>query len=235
MASKIHEIASASKSVTVSFDPRAKDVDECGKYIESPWLELLCDSLTFELRNLAVGSDEHFAHSLQSDNAASGKVDDGFERVYLVPGPHLAGGEGSLPILRSMMALAASLPAFLPDIHSFYWPPARSEIEKAQFTLAIDRWLSGGTFPVPELVSLEHRPDNTLKTRGLAFITGQELELEASVSIGPDSAARLAGRLISQLVLQGAVECPDRMIGPDGHPLNLEISASKGAVIVRRG
>ena len=117
-ASVIEKIISKHKHVSVSHDPSDSASTARGAD-DGDWLELLCEGLTFDLVGLApcahatLAQLSHFI-DISDPNAISAS-----EAVVLNPGPHLAGGEASLPIVRTLMALGATLGSALPDLLAF--------------------------------------------------------------------------------------------------------------------
>ncbi|MFZ1742624.1 MAG: hypothetical protein WAT93_07210 [Pontixanthobacter sp.] len=232
-AAEIHEICAASASLSVSHNPHDGDAESGKKSAE--WLEILCDGLTFELSGLGHGE----CRVLEEFDAASGTIPDSIpassQAVLLAPGPHLSGGESSMPIVRTMMALAASFAELLPALSGFYWPPAHYVSGKTNFTRKVDNWLAGGPFPVPELISCQFDARGSLRSQGLAHFTGQELVLEPAISADRNAALQLAARLLGQILLQGRIEAADSITGPDGNPLGIDLSPDRTEILVRRG
>ena len=168
------------------------------------WLELLTTGLTFDLSGLAPGTPAEpfvFAHryGLGSDQDTATA-----ETITLALGPHLAGAEGLLPVVRAAAGLATALAA-LPGILAIGWRPARALSGTAHFTSSVGTWLAGGAFPALGLTALYRSPDGAMTSEGLALLTGQELRLEPAVDSQPAGDARLAVRLIDRLVALGPV------------------------------
>jgi len=142
------------------------------------------------------------------------------EAVSLVPGPHLAGGEHLLPVVRSQMALAIELCA-LPGLAAIGWGPALSASSAEHFSSSVARWLEGGVFPGFGLTALREVPGGGLQSTGLAFFTGQELAIPAELARDKPAAARLALRLIHELVGAGGLAQREEITGLDGEALVL--------------
>lgn len=195
------------------------------------WLELLINGLAFDLSGLGGGHPaEAFAvrHTFGIEDAQPGEL----ETVALGAGPHLAGGEAMLPIVRSQLALALQL-AQLPGLVAVGWAPARTRMAGDYFAAIVSAWLEGGAFPALGLTALVPSLDGGLQSEGLTFFTRQELRIEPDLAEDRVHATKLAVRLINQLVGQEAVDRRFEFIGPDGALLLLEPSANGRFVRVR--
>ncbi|SHN49373.1 hypothetical protein SAMN02745193_00325 [Erythrobacter sanguineus] len=198
------------------------------------WVELLRDGLTFDLHGLAPGAacgTPDIAHRFDLATTPDG---DCFESLVIAPGPHLAGGGRSVPVLRAMLALARDLSLHFPDLAAVYWGPSRSAIGRRFFESVITAWLDGGAFPALGLTAFEESDDGALQSVGLAFWIGQELRIEPPLSIDKVAATRLGVRLINQLVIVGGIGESERIIAPDGTRLVMQASRNSRFVRVRR-
>ena len=148
-----------------------------------------------------------------------------FEAITLRPGAHLAGGGNLLPVVRSMVDVAAALVA-LPEVQAVVWHPARSGMAPAYFAQVVGKWLEGGPFPALGLTALAREVDGGLRSEGLAFFTGQELRIEPVRDESPAQAAKIAIRLINTLVTIPPVFAPCEFTGPGGERLNAEPSGN---------
>ncbi len=203
------------------------------------WLELLCGGMTFELTGLGPGPASDLPPSTNNLGLDPAILSSPLEAVGLHPGPHLAGGEGLLPVVRTTAAIGAVL-ASLPGVRAVCWHAARSWVGGAYFIHAIDEWLGGGAFPALGMTALVRGDDGSFTSEGLALLIGQEVRVEpgtarktasrkgvdrsgAQGSAGGEAAsARLALRAIHSLVLSGAIDAPTHLTGPDGEPLRAE-------------
>ncbi|MEO0031616.1 MAG: hypothetical protein RIS94_1374 [Pseudomonadota bacterium] len=168
------------------------------------WVEVLRDGLTFDLGGLAPAAGampEAAAHliGLPRDYA-----EQGLAAVSIAPGPHLAGAENLLPVVRVMAALVAELAA-LPDVRAVAWLPARLAVSAAWFAEAVGVWLTGGPFPVLALTALA-RSGSTFRSEGLGFFIGQEFELVGRDGVLREIDSRIAVRLTDWLVAHGRVD-----------------------------
>ncbi len=112
------------------------------------WLELVRNGLAFDLRGLAPGEPEYFRPELHPGRLGNppGALHTKSESLILVPGPHLAGGESMLPVIRSQMALGLHL-SRLPGVTAIGWAKAGTLSDPRHFAKAIDEWLRGGAYP----------------------------------------------------------------------------------------
>jgi hypothetical protein len=228
-AAAVRALAESTGAFSVSHDPRSDNGSGEG---EGNWLELLINGLTFDLRGLAGGAAADMPalrHRFGIEEAP-----DAVEAVWLTVGPHLAGGESMMPIVRSQLALALRLAA-LPRLAAVAWTPAKSAMAVNYFTPLISAWLEGGPFPALGLTAFTLAVDGGLQSEGLAFLIGQELRLEPELTEDGVAATKLAVRLVNELVEYGAVTERFEMTGPDGAPLVLEPSANNTFVRVRAG
>jgi hypothetical protein len=193
------------------------------------WLELLTNGLTFDLQRLAP-SEPRAIPGFMNLFDLPGAFDTGTcEAVTLEPGPHLSGGPNLLPVTRSQMALGVELCA-LPGIAAVGWNPARSLSSPAHFTSSVTRWLEGGVFPGLGLTALAEQAGGGLRSEGLAFFTGQDIAIGPEVAKDKAGTARLALRLIHEMVEAGGIAAPEHVTGPEGEVLLLE-PIDKGQVV----
>ncbi|TMM49786.1 hypothetical protein [Qipengyuania marisflavi] len=169
------------------------------------WLELLVDGLTFDLLGLAPGPaldtpaiSHLFSVPTDLDLGA-------MDAIGLFPGPHLCGGANSLPVVRTMLALASDMAEALGAVRAVVWSPASSAIAPAFFRKIVASWLRGGPFPAMGVVSYAVDGEGGLQSEGLAFFNGQELALSPALSDDRIAATRLAARLVHELVASGAI------------------------------
>lgn len=193
------------------------------------WAELLIAGLTFDCHGLAPGPAAALPPATSPIGLASLPAG---EAIVLAPGPHLAGARPSLPVVRGLVALGVQLCA-LPGVAAVCWHPAESWIEPGYFVRTAQAWLDGGAFPAPGLIALRRGEGGGMGTHGLGFFTGQELQFGPGEPADPAALARLAVRLVNQLVLAGPVLGPLVLTGPDGAPVHLLPAANRAVVTVR--
>lgn len=198
------------------------------------WLELLRDGLTFDLSGLAPGPASAFpalAHRFDLPALPSPQA---YEAMVLRPGPHLAEGSGSLPVMRELLALGCDMVRQFADVEAVGWSPAGAAIGRRYFESVTSAWLDGGPFPALGLTAFTATADHALESVGLAFWIGQELRIEPPLGADRVAATRLGIRLVNHLVLAGGLSEDDRIIAPDGSRLVLRPSRSRALISVWR-
>lgn len=198
------------------------------------WLELLRDGLTFDLRGLAPGPCPGVPPITHRFDFAPGGGEDALEALAVLPGPHLAGGERSMPVLKAMLGLARDLTQHFPDLVAIHWAPSHSAIGRRFFESVITAWLDGGAFPALGLTAFEEAPDGALQSVGLGLWIGQEVRIEPPLTNDKIAATRLGVRLINQLVIVGGLDESERIIAPDGTRLVMQTSRNSQFIRVRR-
>lgn len=186
--------------------------------------ELLAHGLTFDCTSLAPGGGDNQPPAgppVGLRSMPAGEV------VSLAPGAHLAGGAGLIPVLRMLAGLGARL-ACLPGIAAVVWSPAGSWVAPDLFRRFVSEWLSGGAFPGLALTALEQEANGAMVSRGLGLLTGQELRIEPDKRLTTAAMARLAVRLIHELVQTGPLREERDFIGPAGEHL-LAVPVRDGA------
>jgi hypothetical protein len=195
------------------------------------WIELLSMGLTFDCSGLAPAAAHGLPPRMQTFGLEPGDADRELEAIELAPGPHLAGGERLMPLVRGMVGLAAQLAA-LEGVVAVCWHPAGSWMEPGYFRRTVGEWLRGGAFPALGLTSLERLSDGVMTSRGLAYLTGQELRLRPKAGASAADAARLAVRLIDELVYSGPLRERAQYSGPQGEDLIAVPDEDGGLVMV---
>lgn len=107
------------------------------------WIELLRDGLTFDLRGMMPGRAcpaPHAEHLFDLEEAPALSTCEG---MRIVPGPHLAGGERTAPVIRGMIALARDLVHHFDSLVAVVWPPAKKRDRAALLRIDLHR-LAGG-------------------------------------------------------------------------------------------
>lgn len=185
--------AARSGDFTVSHAPPASE----------GWAEVLRDGLTFDLRGLSGGAPlaaPAMEHRLGLGTAELGEL----SALQICPGPHLAGAQRLLPVIRVAAALAISL-AEIGRPRAVCWVPARNAVVPELFVRAVKPWLEGGPFPAMALTSLRRQADGAIESDGLKFMIGQEFLLEGGGAGSTEHLARVAVRLVDWLVAHGPV------------------------------
>lgn len=190
-------------------------------------LELVAHGLTFDLFGLAPGSPAELPdgrHQFDLPNMNDLRAER-LEAITIVPGPHLKGGEATLPVARTTCWLAAQF-ADLPSLRAISWHAAGTWLSPAYFASSVTHWLEGGPFPGLGLTALKSTPDGGLQSDGLSFFIKQELRIEPELVEDNMAGTRLAARLIDYLVGQGRVKGPTDLQLPSGQKLFLEPSGN---------
>ena len=198
-------------------------------------VELLRDGMTYDLVGATPGAGFAIPASRHRLGVASGVVEEQCEALSLQPGPHLASGAHTLPVVRTMMSVATLIVPQLSDLQAVAWPSAGTLIGPDFFISSMTAWISGGAFPALGLTAFAADADRGLRSEGLAFFTGQELRLEPGFAEDHTAGVRLGIRLVNHLVGPGRVLETEAIIGPEGERLTLDPDAAASLVSVRRG
>ncbi|MCZ8369604.1 MAG: hypothetical protein O9293_06480 [Porphyrobacter sp.] len=198
------------------------------------WLELLRDGLTFDLVGIAPGPAATFPQvSHRFDLPVLPDAQD-YEALTLRPGPHIASAGSSMPLTRSLLALASDFVRQFDDLAAVVWRPAESAIGRRFFESATSAWLDGGPFPALGLTAFVQTADGALESVGLSFWIGQELRIEPPLCADRVAATRLGIRLVNHLVLAGGLSQDDRIAAADGTRLALRPSRNRALISVWR-
>jgi hypothetical protein len=196
------------------------------------WIELLSLGLSFDCLGLAPVEPVSLPPQLQLFGLDPKIAARRLEAIELAPGPHLAGGERLMPLVRGLVGLGTQLAA-LEGVEAVCWRPAGSWMESGYFRRVAGEWLRGGAFPALGLTTLSRGEDGAMKSRGLAFLTGQEILLTPKPNASAADAARLAVRLIDELVYAGPLREQAQYSGPQGEDLIAEPDESGELVRVQ--
>lgn len=190
---EIASLAARSEEFSVSHDPGAEG-----------WVELLRDGLTFDLEGLAPGKSAPLPSMPRRYDLPNLRQDPPADALILRPGPHLAGAERLLPVVRTIAAVAMAL-SDLPGVAAVGWLPSKSLCSPAWFRAGVTAWLEGGPFPSLALAGIERDADGALRSHGLEFIAGQDFLLAPAAGVRPEEFGRVAVRLADWLVAHGRV------------------------------
>lgn len=149
------------------------------------------------------------------------------ELIVLQPGPHLIDGAGLLPVVRVLAGLGLAL-CTLPGVRAVCWGPAGTCMAPDYYQRIVAGWLAGGAFPALGLTMLNRTAGGVMESRGLAFLTGQELRFEPGPDVSAQHAGQIAVRLIHLLAEHGPVLAAQDLAGPVGELLH---AAPEGAVL----
>ena len=227
--SRLREAVAQVDDLTISREAALSDS------AETEWAELVFGGLTFDVLGLSPGMDTQFPQPRHV--AGELRIEDmsGVKGIFIQAGPHLAGSENALSIMKALCQVAAALGKRLAGLEAYLWPAANSLIAPELFRGSIERWVKVGVFPTPGLIVCRNEIDGALLSEGLAFFTGQELRLEPDLIDDPDIAVRLAARLVGMLVQRSKLTKAEEVIGPDGNMLRLKPSKNGRYIRVWRG
>ena len=198
------------------------------------WLEILASGLACDLVGLAPAQGSRppaaqFCFGLSREDA-----DAPCEAITLLPGPHLQGGGAAMmPVVRTMAGLIASFALHFPA-QAVCWHPANTWMEPKYFARTVANWLSGGVFPALGLTAIEQVGEHGVRSCGLSFFTGQEVEVESRGESSSAELVKLAIRVIDYLVSEGPLEAAMELQGPAGEKLIAEPSRDSRLVRVWR-
>lgn len=207
----------------VSHDP----AESQAVVVSSDWLEVLVDGLTFDLLGLAPGRSLIMPEALHCFGL-SGASMAGCGAVGIAPGPHFTGAANAMPVVRTLLRLGAALAPQWGECIGAVWHPAGCLIRRDIFVSLIAGWLAGGPFPALGLTAVTERPGRRLGSDGLAFFTGQELVLDAALSVDRPSATRLLTRLVDHVVGRPPLSGEEVVVLDEGSQLRL---ASRGPLV----
>lgn len=167
--------------------------------VDSNWLELLADGLSFDLLGLAPGPaiaspEIEYLFNCEVDTEGKG------EAIGLFPGPHIAAGANAMPVVRTLLGLGLALMQSLEGIRAVCWTPARSAIAPGFFSRTTESWLAGGPFPALGMLGMRFDPSGSLVSEGLGFFIGFELAIAPALCVDRTAATRLAVRIVQELV-----------------------------------
>lgn len=194
--------------------------------VRQGWLELLALGLTFDCAGLAPAAAAKAPPPgplLGLDIRPQG------EAISLRPGPHFAEGRALLPVVRTVAGLGARL-STLPGLLAVCWRPARSWMAPGYYQKIVGNWLAGGPFPALGLTTLHRQADDVMVTHGLDYFIGQELRFEPGHGREPAAIARIAVRLMNELIQSGPLRQAEQLVGPGGEAVRIE-PRSDGAMV----
>lgn len=196
------------------------------------WAELIWNGLSYRLLGIAPGTGAVAA--LPPGTDVHGNSIALMEAVDIVAGPHLAGAENSIPIVKALWNMVGGLVETLPHCEMIVWQHSSVALVPQIFREMAADWESKLLHPISGLVQFADEIDLGMKTRGLAFFTGQELRIEPELTNDRDWARRLGMRLADTLIARGNLSEVEEFTGPDGSRLRLTPSQNGKFVRVWR-
>lgn len=200
---------------------------------EPGWLELLAGGLTFDLRGLAPGAPAPLPIAGHRYGLIGDFDEATLEVLSLAPGAHIAAGGALMPVVRTLVRVAAALVMELP-VMAVCWEPAQAWMDPKYFSRIMFSWLSGGSFPALGLTALRHRADGAVESTGLGFFIGQELCLARREGEAAAETMKLAARMIDRLVALGGLDRPEAFSTHEGETLRVQPSADGRRIEVQR-
>lgn len=189
------------------------------------WAEVLSNGLAFDLLGLRDGQAIPAPDITSTVGFA---LPDPAQSRWLkvAPGPHLAGAERLLPVIRVISMLLMELAKVGPAT-AIAWLPARLIVKTEVFARAVLPWLEGGAFPAPAFVAMHRETDGSLRTEGLNFLIGQEFLLRPGASGDLKQLPFVALRLVDWLVANGPVMESARAVLAGTGAVSLEAQGSE--------
>lgn len=141
----------------------------------------------------------------------------GYERVFCLAEPssansmlsigldaNLAGGEKTAPIAAALLEIGGYLVQHLAP-SMIAWTPGKIATDPAYFSEAVTDYVNGGAFPALAVVHFAFSDANdAVRTTGLTWFSGQELELKGD-GLSKADLARRAVRLIHDIAVNGPI------------------------------
>ena len=189
------------------------------------WLELLSLGLTFDLEGLAPGE----AVLPPQCERLLGLADDFDPSIYgairLQPASHIRAGRALLPIVRVMIGIAAELTR-LDNVKAVIWEPSACAIRPQSFSSLGKSWLKGSAFPVGGLIVIETIDGNRVRSKGLRWFAGHEVEIASSKAGDLPVLSRLLGKVIERITEQGAAPSLGFLAGLELEAIGLPVPGS---------
>lgn len=195
-------------------------------------LELLISGLTFDLCGLRPGAGMSVPPERHRYGTIADHENHKLEAITLIPAQHIASGFAMIPVVQAMAGLAAHIAQPL-AAKAVCWHPAQTWMEPQYYSRIVLNWLSGGPFPALGLTALQANSEG-VRTEGLGFFVGQELQVDGLPGEAKRDNAKLAMRLIDRVVCEGRFTGDGTLDGPDGQRLHIEIGESGRLATVRR-
>lgn len=232
----LRALAGREPAVSIGHDPRPGDAPHAETLwpAQLHWIELLRSGLSFDCSGLAPGPSAPVPQLAHRFDLPALPQPETCEALVLRPGPHVAAGGNSLPLMRELLALGCDLARQFEDLVAVGWGPSGAAIGRRFFESVTSAWLDGGPFPALGLTAFIEAPEGALESTGLSFWIGRELRIEPPLSADRIAATRLGIRLVNQLVIIGGLEEDDRIVAPDGTRLVLRPSRSRAVIEVWR-
>ena len=200
-----------------------------------PAFELVLGGFTFEATLIRTSRDHGSSVYHPDHDLHGGGHHPHTSALVLAPGPHLAGAEGTLLVVRALWTLGARLAELNPEVSMVGWPPSGTLMLPKDFISAAQVWGKGGAVPNPGVIAFRPAMGGALQSSGLALFTGQDVRLEPDFARDPDHALRMGHRIAEMLLHRGPLEQTEQFTGPSGEAIRMEPSANRRFVRVWPG
>ena len=169
------------------------------KFANSAPLSLLYDGLVFSARFVDLDTDvARYKNILCNINTTKTCCALGIDL-----GDNIKGGETIAPIIKGLLALARRLGQGSGAIATA-WTPALIVSDFGYFAQAVTSYENDGAFPVLALVDFQSRDDDVIVTRGLAFLSTQEVSFVKG-DLPLDEVTRRLVRIVHDIATNGPV------------------------------
>jgi hypothetical protein len=143
---------------------------------------------------------------------------------------NVAGGERIAPITATLLEFGAYLSGPL-GADTVAWMPAQIMSDSEYFAEAVSDYLNGGVFPCLALVRFSFSGgDESVRTSGLNWFCGQELELKCS-GIDRPSIMRRMVRIVHDMAVNGPINSDETVPDLDGEG-KLQLSPTPDGTVV---
>jgi hypothetical protein len=148
-------------------------------------------------------------------------------------GAPVASGQHVPAVIKTLLLLGESLGTEL-DAKAAFWRPASVVSGFSYYAETVRQYDNGAAFPCLVSIAFDTSTDENIRTKGLAWLAGQELVFERG-QLPVNEAMRYVVRLVHDIATNGAVETAMEVPGmSDSERLILTPDAEKSALFVRR-
>jgi hypothetical protein len=153
--------------------------------------------------------------------------------ISLKLGATVASGQNVPAVIRALLVLGEALGSAL-NSKAAFWQPASVVSGFSYYAETVRQYENGAAFPCLVSIAFDTSTDENIRTKGLAWLSGQELVFERGQLL-VNEAMRYVVRLVHDIATNGAVETVMDVPGMnDSERLILTPRAEKGDLLVRR-
>jgi hypothetical protein len=179
--------------------------------------------------SIAAAADPHATYHIFSTSDLSAIR----SSLSLGLGSAVASGQHVPALIKAMMLLGEILGSAL-NAAATYWKPASVVAGFGYYSESVSQYDNGAAFPALVSVGFDTTTDDSIRTTGLGWLSGQDLIFERD-GLPISEAMRYVVRLVHDIATNGAIERIMDVPGMnDFESLSLVPDDSEGAVIVRR-